>query len=309
MAPVNLFIADGRLGNQLFQLNCIRALGLRNVWLSGYEESISVIGPDKLVRLRVVSRWAARLISSRKFKELLIKRRVQLERIGIRVLSGRGLSTREQLEEIVGDLNDHGLNRMTRIIIYLEFTMLGSNSYQRVQETHKEDYIRDDLRVAADMWFQKRGLKAEECCFLHVRRGDYKCWPSKEMNAILPTSFYRCAVRYIRDRSRVRGLKVLVASDDQVYLRDYDGDYLIEESARVTFAILSMCRHGILSPSTFSLAATFHDQERKAEGLFIAPMFWGGYNGDQWYPEKDSIYFDEILYLSKEGKVTSGLWS
>ena len=309
MASINLFIADGRLGNQLFQINYIRALCLRNVWLSGYEESIGVIAPERLEGIHVVSRWAARLISSASFRNLLVINRARLWRVGIRVISGRGLSTKEQLEKIVSAIHCNGIKRIMGIDIYMDFTMLGSDSYQRVQVTHKDNYIREDLKLAANMWFKKRGLRAEECCFLHVRKGDYKSWPSEKINALLPTTFYRDAVRYIRDHSRVRGLKVLLSSDGQVCLSDYEGDYLIEESPDVTFAILSVCNYGVLSPSTFSLAATFHGLATKSGGLFIAPMYWGGYNGDVWYPDKDSIYFKEMLYLSKEGKVTSGLRS
>ena len=257
----------------------------------------------------MVNRWSARLICSTRFRDLLVRNRTRLEKVGIRVISGRGLSTKEQLEKIVNAIQCNDIKRILGIYVYMDFTMLGSDSYQRVQVTHKDNYIREDLRLAASMWFKKRKLRAEECCFLHVRRGDYKSWPSEEMNALLPTSFYIDAIRYIRDHSRVRGLKVLLSSDGQVCLRDYGGDYLIEESPDLTFAILSVCSYGVLSPSTFSLAATFHGLATKSGGLFIAPMYWGGYNGDVWYPDKDSIYFKEMLYLSKEGKVTSGLRS
>ena len=309
MALVNLFVADGRLGNQLFQLNFIRTLESSNVWLCGYDESIKVINDDRLAGLHILNRWISRLIFCDRGRRLLSGWKPWLERVGIRILSGRGLSAKAQLEKITYAIQYNRERRLLGAVVYLNFTMLGADSYQGVVATHKDNYIREDLRHAAEMWFRKRGLLGEECCFVHVRRGDYACWPSEDMNALLPIRFYRDAIKCIRERTRERNLKILLASDTSLSLESYGGDFAVDENPSLTFAILSLCHHGVMSASTFSLAASFHEYEKKKEGVFMAPMYWGGYNGDVWYPEKDAIYFKEIDYLSKEGMLCSGLGS
>ena len=309
LAIVNLFIADGRLGNQLFQLNCIRALGIKNIWLSGYEQSVSVVDPEMLAGIHYVNQYLAKLVSSKRFRSLLYICKAGLEAIGIKVISGKGLSAEAQLDELVYEVENDKGKEVTKAAIYMDLTMLGSDSYQAALTTHKEEYIRDELKYKAKMWFKERGLRQSECCFVHIRRSDYRSWPSESMNAILPIDYYRDAVKYIKRRSRVRDLKIIIASDEQVSLTTYGGNYLIDERPSMTFTILSMCYHGVMSPSTFSLAATLHGYERKSGGIFIAPMYWGGYKGDVWYPDKGSICFKEILYLSKEGVLASGLGS
>ena len=309
MTLVNLFIADGRLGNQLFQLNWIRASGLTNIWVSGYKESIGIFTPQALEHVCGVNHRLARVLGSKRFKSFIRTMKPALSLFGIDVISGRGLSTEEQLRQISSMVNANKDKMGLRIIIYMELTMLGSDTFQKARMSHKENYIDREYSSAALRWFKERELEPKDCCFVHVRQGDYRSWPSAEVNAILPVSYYRDAIRLMKQWVSQDSLRILVSSDESVSLDRYGGDYLIHEGAGLTFAVLSMCRHGVLSPSTFSLAAAFHDYEAKEKSIFIAPMYWGGHKAEEWYPDRNAIWFSEITYISKEGNASSCLGS
>lgn len=309
MTLVNLFIADGRLGNQLFQLNWIRSSGLTNIWISGYRESVGVFSTESLERVRRVNHRFAKVLGSQTFKSLICSIKPALRVVGVDVISGRGMSTEEQLRQISSMKDTNTGKKGLRIMVYMDLTMLGADSYQKSIMSHKEEYISRGYRSAALTWFKERELKPEDCCFVHVRKGDYRSWPSAEVNAILPIGYYRDAIKLIREWVGRDSLRILVSSDENISLDRYNGNYLVHEGAELTFAILSMCRHGVLSPSTFSLAAAFHNYEAKREGMFIAPLYWGGYKADEWYPDKNTMSFSEITYINKEGNVDSCLRS
>lgn len=151
--------------------------------------------------------------------------------------------------------------------------------------------LKPELVSEAEEWLISKGVftPKKELVFVHIRRDDYLSWPSREYPGVLNVEWYNRAMEEIR--MKVDNPVFVLMSDDQYYLRDLfeESDSLIISSntAPVDFAIMSICSHGILSPSTFAwwganMARYRHFDSKNA--IFIAPKYWGGHRKKVWHP-------------------------
>lgn len=111
--------------------------------------------------------------------------------------------------------------------------------------------------------------------FIHVRRGDF-LWESESFQGVLPLSYYKNAMAYIRQRND--GMRFFVFSDDPEWCR---GTFLGEEvigtgNAAEDMLLMSLCSCAIIANSTFSWwAAWLGDQRvRGPKRTVIAPRKW-----------------------------------
>ena len=85
-----------------------------------------------------------------------------------------------------------------------------------------------------------------------------------------------------------------VLTDDSSYASEVLPEFVqLDFDMPTTFSLMAVTRNIILSPSTFSLAASLinpysSSPEQARDKLCIAPKYWGGFNMSQWYP-KDFI--------------------
>ena len=169
--------------------------------------------------------------------------------------------------------------------------------------------LKPEVLAAARGWLRETGL--DDCerplVFVHVRRGDYKFWPTREHPAILPVAWYQSAMRKMRN---VLDDPIFVlVGDDPYYLRDVfeasDSLVISENAPEVDLALCMLCDHGILSASSFAWWAaysTYLDSLQMAgkggaehAPIFFAPEFWGGVRMREWFPM--GFKFDWIEYL------------
>ena len=141
-------------------------------------------------------------------------------------------------------------------------------------------------------------LNWEKTCFIHIRRGDYIYFPDKENPAILELEWYLKAIKNIKDHVEVD--KFLILSDDKYYAKDIFSNYeemvIYSNNILSDFLLMTKCKYGILSPSTFSwCAAKLSKQRFKKENYFIAPKYWIGHRTKTWIPS--SFRFKWINYI------------
>lgn len=102
-------------------------------------------------------------------------------------------------------------------------------------------------------------LNWENCCFIHVRRGDYINWPSIENPAVLNVEWYLNAMNILRNEKKIE--KFLLCSDDIEYCKDTllkeKNVFLFNENVFEDLLIMSKCKHRILSGSSLSCWAAF----------------------------------------------------
>jgi hypothetical protein len=90
-------------------------------------------------------------------------------------------------------------------------------------------------------------------------------------------------------------------SDDKFYVKDVfkEGKNLIisENEYEIDFALMTLCSHGIMSPSSFAWWASFlikMNERVKSSSYFIAPKYWAGHRRKKWFPL--NFYFSWIEY-------------
>lgn len=132
---------------------------------------------------------------------------------------------------------------------------------------------------------QKRAKKF----FVHVRRADYRHWPTEENSAVLPISWF---IEQMGNLRSTEDVEFLVFSDDfdeeavSAFQEPGLNARIMDVSAKEAFFHMAGCDGGILSASTFSWwAAYFASQVGK--GPFIAPQFWGGWPTKTWHPHEN----------------------
>jgi hypothetical protein len=148
---------------------------------------------------------------------------------------------------------------------------------------------KDIFRKASD-WLDEIVVKSSDqgLVFVHIRRGDYLTWPSRENPAVLEKEWYVRAMD--RMREKVKNPIFLLLTDDPYYAKDCFGDQpdiLISENDQlVDLALMSLCQHGILSASSFAWWGAWFSQKRSSdEGIYMAPKYWGGHRKKEWEPE------------------------
>jgi hypothetical protein len=132
--------------------------------------------------------------------------------------------------------------------------------------------------------------------FVHVRRGDFLTFSAFGQNDMaLPEEYYRRAIAELA--GRVGPLQLIFVTDDPGWVRrrfaDLPGIFIVSSSAAGDLALMAECRAGILSNSTFALAAALLGRTR----LLIAPRYWLGFRAATWLPPGVRIDDPRFLYI------------
>jgi hypothetical protein len=270
---VIIFFESGRLGNQLFQYAALKELypnqRLVFVGFGALKQAIESLDAI-IIEKEKMPRWLE--YSLRQFLLVLAKLRI----IG---------SIQESREN-----SNYGIKKARGILsIYLMKTTYFQ--HQTMLDKLNPSFMLSDvhLRRAADWLNEKIGNRNHEnLIFIHVRRGDYLTWPSREYPAVLDKQWYTKAMDQIREK--VKNPIFLFLTDDPYYVKDCFGDQpdiLISENDQlVDLALMSQCQHGILSASSFAWwGAWFSKAHSDVEGTYMAPKYWGGHRKKEWIPE------------------------
>ena len=159
--------------------------------------------------------------------------------------------------------------------------------------------LRDEIVSANREAFVSLGLSSKSSsavptCFVHVRRGDYLEFPSKEHPAALPLAWYLDQIRAVRQATPQT--RFLIFSDDAAYCRqnfeELENSEIVEMDAAGSFAAMSLCDAGILSPSSLSWWSA-RIASNIAPGPFIAPSFWFWWPQQKWID--DTVRYSTFL--------------
>lgn len=265
---------NGRLGNQLFQY-----VGFRRYFP---DEKLLVCGCGELRdNFRNIDARFARL-SSRRLRQMpRIAQRFAFLLADIKIL-GRlteDTSTRELTLNRRRGFIPHIF--VTRNIFFQHSDLIESIGI--VPEFQLE--VVDQARA----WLLSRNVKLGETklVFVHVRRGDYLFWPSREHPAVLPFQWYARSME--RLRTDLYSPVFVMMGDDLHYLRDLftESESLLisDNTAVVDLAIMSLCHSGILSASSFAFWGAFYARRNASEdAVFLAPEYWAGHRAGQSHP-------------------------
>lgn len=136
--------------------------------------------------------------------------------------------------------------------------------------------------------------------FVHVRRGDYLTHVGYGLSDLsLPATFYHGAIRELA--RRVDHSHLVFVTDDPAWVgenfRAITQKTVVSFHAALDFAIMTQCCGGILSNSTFSLAAALM---LRNPDIVIAPRHWLGFRVGAWYPPKICYRHSNLIYMPVE---------
>ena len=280
-----IFVESGRLGNQLFQYAALRTLLENNerMVLFGFDDLLSVFDG---VQAKVIP-------LGRGFRhKLLSKLRPKLEQI----------VDNFALVGVVSETFDRNV-----LSIQIRAGLIGSIRYAKLAYFQAESAFSDTAveglrlkRIHTDKvqrCFADLQLEGRKKVFVHIRRGDFLEWPSRQYPAVLPASwYYRCIERL---RGQIDNPFFFFVSDDVHYVMDVFGDmphsFISTATAEEDFALMCRCDAGILSPSSFSWWAAYFVNKRVDGALFCAPEYWGGHRRHEWHPPAISSSFLDLV--------------
>ena len=291
-----IFFESGRLGNQLFQYCVLRKIEPG--------KPLFLLGLQSLKSMFVGIDCAGETACDRLMERLLCTS------MGVRVLD-----TLSRRLGIIGWIVERRTEAHTNmqmrkgIIPNIYFC---AESYWQSEELI-ENQVAASIQLAPELKGRALQLMKEMfgdgrmSFFVHVRRGDYSAWPSREAPGILPLKWYMKQMNVIRER--FADPVFVVVSDDRFYAEEMFGDcpdvYVCHESEKIDFAIISMCSGGgILSASSFSWWGAYFVRRSNKGAFFVAPMYWGGHRLKSWYPN-EAIKTSWITYAAVENEIAS----
>ena len=279
-----LFFEYGRLGNQLFQYAALKELYPRHHLVffgcRSLKKVLSKVDATIVERERVPRSIMLCLL---KLFNLLAKLRI------IGVIS----EVRSVLSYLIK--TKHGLLQSIFLLkpaFFQHETILRGLS--------PEFGLSNELIDLASNWLGNKKIAIQEASltFVHIRRGDYLSWPSRDSPAVLDKAWYIRAMNQIR--TKIQNPKFLIVTDDIFYARDCFGqesDVVISDNDQyVDLALMSLCRHGILSASSFAWwGGWFSMRNNDDQSMYIAPKYWGGHRKREWMPE--GFVANWLIYL------------
>ncbi len=280
-----IFFEHGRLGNQLFQYAALKTFFPKeNVVLFGFEDLDEIIEPvdAKLIKRSDLPRWLPFGLARRFFSFLA----------GVYLIG----SVWEKRNPAAYELES------SRGLIF-GVKLLQSSFFQHSTLTKrlKPDFeVREHHKQKARTWISRNlaGQNQENFVFVHIRRGDYLHWPSRDNPAVLDLKWYLRAMDRIK--AKIKHPQFIIITDDVFYARDVfssrDDLVISESSPYVDFALMGECPHGILSASSFAWwGAWFSRQKHQDQSIYLAPKYWSGHRANRWFPE--GFISDWITYI------------
>ena len=264
-----LIIENGRLGNQLFQYNFIKKIQKRN-------EKVFFIGFDALSK--IINKKNNYFIKNT-LSNIFIKYRSYLIKL-LKKINLFNLIYEDNKKKII---KNYGFFKSITLVdgFFSNPKIVNKNFFSRLN-------INIDPQIISNNF--------QNSYFVHVRRGDYFNWPSKNFNAFINDEWYLDCIKKIQIKndeatfylfsdniSQIRNKKLLkickVLNLDQID----------------TFKFMCNCEGGILSASTYSWWAAFisrHIVYSKC-GIYYAPNYWAGFKKKKFYPK--SFKFNTFL--------------
>jgi len=268
-----IYFENGRLGNQFFVYSALRGLyPNQRLVLFGFGTLKQAI--ESVDAIIIENRKLPRLLEFgiKQFLVVLAKLRI----------IGTIQESRENSTYLV--------KKASGLIFNLHLLKPSYFQHQDVLEKINPSLrLNEDIFRKASDWLEEKVVKSSDqnLVFVHIRRGDYLTWPSREYPAVLEKQWYIRAMD--RMRAKVKNPIFLLLTDDPYYAKDCFGvqsDILISENDQlVDLALMSLCQHGILSASSFAWWGAFYSRSnQKVDAIFLAPQFWSGHRAKKWYP-------------------------
>lgn len=286
MKKVLFFFESGRLGNQLFQYSAIR---------SQFPQARLVLFGLCSLRELFVGIDANIIACSRDRRSHIITYIIR----NVLKFLGDKLNVISTIEDNTGPSATTTISKKG-LIKGLYYCKDGWFQNERLlsEEVLSEIKINESLSEKADMILKGILPDNRVKVFVHMRRGDYLHWPSRQHPAVLPLAWFVRAMEL--QKEKYDNPLFLIFSDDKQYAKDVfnerDDVWISDLNESMDFALMARCDAGILSASSFSWWAAYFSHRNNTDSFFIAPTYWAGHGEGRW--STNNIQTSWLTYLS-----------
>jgi hypothetical protein len=266
------FIADGKLGNQIFQYVFLKGIQKHNesIFVARCDELKDVFELDQIKvinsRNRLVNSFFLR-IATPVFNFLSDKK----------IISSISVKQERVLEFFTRESTTY--TKTKGILSFFTFLKLGFfQSELFFQKDFAEKLlIKEKFQAQADE-FLNRVPQNSHRVFVHFRRGDYKDFTVYGKNTLLPISYFKDQIDWFL-KNRVNSFFVFLSDEPKLVENEFG--YLENKiissnnSYGTDMAIMTKCNSAILSPSSFGWWGAYLMNNRDT---VFAPEFWLGFN-------------------------------
>jgi len=265
-----IFFADGRLGNQIFQYAFLKTIAKK-------DETLIIHNFESIIDVFDVSRRKTLIIKKRRYLRAILKLIIRpflilLSRIRLISL----------IRQNVGYFDGYkwNLDTHTKKGGILPFTFVETSSFH--SENFFDDNVTNDIKIKSKHLKKANNLLAvipsnKHKVFVHVRRGDFINESYFGIKGVtLPLSYYKKCIRWFEDNTE-KPFFVFLSDDTEFVEYCFNGienKVIFSNEIGVDFAIMVLCKSGIISNSTFSWWGAYLMKERYK---VFAPKYWMGY--------------------------------
>ncbi len=271
--------AGSRLGNQIFQYAFIKSLAKQDesIIVSGFEHLIEIFEIQDVKNIpqhnKLVKGFMFRVISPiLNFLGLL----GLISTIDVNYEFVKGFRREnESFKE------KHGLLKFIR---YIKFGFFQSEAFFNKEVLDKLKIRSHFIKQAEE--FLKDIPTDTHKIFVHIRRGDYKEITILGESALLPLTYYE---NLVESFNKEHPKCFFIFLSDEPEFTEYEFKNLANKKISrnnhpgTDFAIMTKCKSGILSTSTFGWWAAYLIQDK---GTLYAPKYWLGFNSKIEFPAK-----------------------
>ena len=260
-----IFLNNGRLGNQLFHYAFLLSQARK-------DETVLMMGMDELVELLDMQTPNFRHVRTCRIVRQILGHVILPLLTGARFVSEIRILRSADGSPELGLVQTRGVLKNVRIV---RADFYASEFFFNPDQV-KTFSIRSEHVQSARAFMD--GLPSDKTkVFIHVRRGDYCHEAFKGIKDIsLPKRYFERAVAVIRQH--VADPFFIILSDDKAWceenFRSLSQSVMSDCSMYTDFAIMTMCRAGIVSNSTFSWWGAYLMKEPQ---VVVSPKYWFGW--------------------------------
>lgn len=272
-----IFLADGRLGNQIFQYVFLKTIrkNKEKIFVSGFEDLKEVFEIDdvinlnkrnKLVRFFLFKLWKPIL--------LLLSNKIIISSIDVKH------------EKIFNTYRRESQAYTEQIGFFKSITFVKLGFFQ------SETYFKSEIAKQLKIKNKYTTLAAKELrkipndkykIFIHVRRGDYLKFKVYGKSTLLPLSYYQQQIEWF-SHNRENCFFVFLSDEPDYIEKEFNNLHnklvVAGNHFGVDFAIMTQCNGAVLSPSSFGWWGTYLMKDRDT---VFAPKYWMGFNSGMDY--------------------------
>lgn len=274
---MKIFLADGRLGNQIFQYVFLKTIKKNDekIIVSGFEDLKEVFEINDVINLNKENRWIRKFIFSfckPIFYFLSDKKIISSIKINHEQISNEYKRESTSFSKEVGFIKN---------ITFVKLGFFQSEKFFNSEIAEdlkiKYRYIKAASKVLDSVLPEKHNV------FIHIRRGDYIGYTVYGESALLPIGYYKKQIEWFLKNKE--NCFFIFLSDEIEYVENefsYLTDKLIvsDNHFGTDIAIMTLCKSAILSPSSFGWWGSCLMKERD---IVFAPQYWLGFNSKKEY--------------------------